>query len=331
MSELTGKIAVMDQLPQGDVPARSPLYRQAGQAAPADGTTHGVYLWEEGLHSHLILRGNADDQAFGDGVQKATGMTLPTALQSATNGEWSLGWLAPDEWLLTGPGEQAFEMETKLRESLSGHYSVVNVSGGQTLLRLSGPEAVSVLMKSCSYDVHEANFPPGRSSPRYSPNRRRFCGAWMAAVGTGGAPQLRRLHLALAGGSGARIRRVHRCAANPRRSLPKADGRTHMVPKEKLWILTAQCPSRLGTVDVVTRSLAETRNYVVAIELLRRPGHRELQHPGGVAPARRRGIIDPVSGVVRIARRGIRHAMGADRAGSPHARRHPGVQVRPTA
>lgn len=34
---------------------------------------------------------------------------------------------------------------------------------------------------------------------------------------------------------------------------------------EPLWILTAQCPSRLGTVDVVTRSLAETENYVVAM------------------------------------------------------------------
>lgn len=38
-----------------------------------------------------------------------------------------------------------------------------------------------------------------------------------------------------------------------------------MNSKEKLWILTAQCPSRLGTVDVVTRSLAETENYVVAM------------------------------------------------------------------
>ncbi|MEJ2756791.1 MAG: formyltransferase family protein [Gammaproteobacteria bacterium] len=38
-----------------------------------------------------------------------------------------------------------------------------------------------------------------------------------------------------------------------------------MGAKEKLWILTAQCPSRLGTVDVVTRSLAETENYIVAM------------------------------------------------------------------
>lgn len=38
-----------------------------------------------------------------------------------------------------------------------------------------------------------------------------------------------------------------------------------MRNKEKLWILTAQCPSKLGTVDAVTRSLAETENYVVAM------------------------------------------------------------------
>lgn len=38
-----------------------------------------------------------------------------------------------------------------------------------------------------------------------------------------------------------------------------------MAPKEALWILTAQCPSRLGTVNVVTSSLAETENYVVAM------------------------------------------------------------------
>ncbi|MEJ2741320.1 MAG: formyltetrahydrofolate deformylase [Gammaproteobacteria bacterium] len=38
-----------------------------------------------------------------------------------------------------------------------------------------------------------------------------------------------------------------------------------MGAKEKRWILTAQCPSRVGTVDVVTRSLAETENYIVAM------------------------------------------------------------------
>lgn len=38
-----------------------------------------------------------------------------------------------------------------------------------------------------------------------------------------------------------------------------------MAVTEKRWILTAQCPSTLGTVDVVTRSLAETENYIVTM------------------------------------------------------------------
>ncbi len=39
-----------------------------------------------------------------------------------------------------------------------------------------------------------------------------------------------------------------------------------MKRKDNFWILTADCPSRLGTVDVVTRFLAETRNYVGEIQ-----------------------------------------------------------------
>jgi formyltetrahydrofolate deformylase len=39
-----------------------------------------------------------------------------------------------------------------------------------------------------------------------------------------------------------------------------------MTAKQKPWIFTAQCPSRLGTVDVVTRFLAETRNYVLEMQ-----------------------------------------------------------------
>jgi formyltetrahydrofolate deformylase len=38
-----------------------------------------------------------------------------------------------------------------------------------------------------------------------------------------------------------------------------------MKRKKNLWILTADCPSRLGTVDVVTRFLAKTANYVGVI------------------------------------------------------------------
>lgn len=38
-----------------------------------------------------------------------------------------------------------------------------------------------------------------------------------------------------------------------------------MRRKDNLWILTADCPSRVGTIDVVTRYLAETSSYVSEI------------------------------------------------------------------
>lgn len=40
---------------------------------------------------------------------------------------------------------------------------MVNVSGGQSLLELRGPNVREVLMKSTSYDVHPNNFPVGKA------------------------------------------------------------------------------------------------------------------------------------------------------------------------
>lgn len=160
--EPTGGVAIMEQLPKTDVPARSPLahYKQALSSTTQENP--GVHLWEAALKTHLALRGDADNVDFARGVEAATGLALPERLQCHQSGEWSLSWVAPDEWLLTGPGNQAFTMELALREQLDGHYAVINLSGGQTLLRLSGPKARLVLMKSCPYDVHDRNFPVGK-------------------------------------------------------------------------------------------------------------------------------------------------------------------------
>ena len=111
------------------------------------------------------MRGHADDANFAGGVHKALGLELPVALTLVANGDTSLQWLGPDEWLLIVPGGTEFEVERKLREALEGqHISVVNVSGGQTLLELRGPKVRELLMKSSSYDVHPSNFPVGKLS-----------------------------------------------------------------------------------------------------------------------------------------------------------------------
>jgi sarcosine oxidase subunit gamma len=145
--------------------AESPLYHAGlDELARKGKSSAGVTLREKKLLGHLVIRGDAKDPAFAGGVHKALGLELPVALTLVASGDTSLQWLGPDEWLLIVPSGQEFEVEQRLRKALDGqHISVVNVSGGQTILELSGPKVREVLMKSTSYDVHPSNFPVGKA------------------------------------------------------------------------------------------------------------------------------------------------------------------------
>ncbi|HWD34184.1 MAG TPA: sarcosine oxidase subunit gamma family protein [Pseudomonas sp.] len=158
-------INVYQQRPGNDVKAESPLHHADLPSLIGKGRKNaGVTLREHKFLGHLTLRGDGRDPAFAGGVFKALGLELPVALTVVANGEMSLQWLGPDEWLLIVPGGQEFAVEQKLRDALEGqHIQVVNVSGGQTLLELSGPNVREVLMKSTSYDVHPNNFPVGKA------------------------------------------------------------------------------------------------------------------------------------------------------------------------
>ena len=71
-------------------------------------------------------------------------------------------WLGPDEWLLVVEGDDGLDVERRLRVALDGRFSVVDVSGAQVQLELSGTGVGKVLQKSSPYDFHPRNFPPGR-------------------------------------------------------------------------------------------------------------------------------------------------------------------------
>ncbi|MCY1276782.1 sarcosine oxidase, gamma subunit family [compost metagenome] len=160
------KANVYQQRPAAGAKAESPLFhaeldKLAGRGNPKS----GIVLREKKLLGHLTLRGDASDPAFAGGVHKALGLELPVALTLVAKGETSLQWMAPDEWLLIVPSGEELAIEQKLRKTLGEelHYSVVNVSGGQTVLELSGPSVREMLMKSTSYDVHPSNFPVGKA------------------------------------------------------------------------------------------------------------------------------------------------------------------------
>ena len=45
---------------------------------------------------------------------------------------------------------------------MTGHVaSIVDISSGQTVIRLSGPSALDVLARGCALDLHPSVFPPG--------------------------------------------------------------------------------------------------------------------------------------------------------------------------
>ncbi|BDM25224.1 MULTISPECIES: sarcosine oxidase subunit gamma [unclassified Pseudomonas] len=158
-------INVFQQNPGAEAKAQSPLHHADLASLVGKGRKNaGVTLREKKFLGHLTIRGDGHNPEFAAGVHKALGLELPVALTVVANSEMSLQWMGPDEWLLIVPGGQEVAVEQKLRAALEGqHIQVVNVSGGQSLLELRGPNVREVLMKSTSYDVHPNNFPVGKA------------------------------------------------------------------------------------------------------------------------------------------------------------------------
>ena len=158
-------INVFQQNPGAEAKAQSPLHHADLASLVGKGRKNaGVTLREKKFLGHLTIRGDGHNPEFAAGVHKALGLELPVALTVVASGDTSLQWVGPDEWLLIVPGGQELAVEQKLRAALEGqHIQVVNVSGGQSLLELRGPNVREVLMKSTSYDVHPNNFPVGKA------------------------------------------------------------------------------------------------------------------------------------------------------------------------
>jgi sarcosine oxidase subunit gamma len=163
-STISVKTAVMNQLPLNNMntKASSPLMHVNLLDSAKNLDNKKISLIEEKFLGYLVLRGNAGDKNFKQAIENTLACELPTVLQCIYNDDLSIRWISPDEWLIVCAGDTAFKLETSLRKVLGGHYSICNISGGQTLLVLSGAHARDVLMKSTSYDVSGCQFPVGK-------------------------------------------------------------------------------------------------------------------------------------------------------------------------
>ncbi len=133
-------------------------------AAVAPGPDNpGVQLEVRPHYGYLNLRGDPGAEQFRQAVQTALGQPLPSTANTFTVGEHTVFWLGPDEWLLaTGLGREK-ETAEQLRINLAGqHHSLVDVTGGQILIRLRGNHSREVLAKGCTLDLHPRSFKVGQ-------------------------------------------------------------------------------------------------------------------------------------------------------------------------
>lgn len=121
--------------------------------------------WRTGL-SIINVRGNAQDPAFCDAVSRTLNLDLPTQpCTCVANSLHRLVWVGPDDWFVIGPKGQASAIEAALQQALAGqHHAVTDVSGGYTVLRLSGAPVRDVMAQGCPLDLHPRVFGVGSSA-----------------------------------------------------------------------------------------------------------------------------------------------------------------------
>ncbi len=140
----------------------TPLHYFFGSAS-GKGASPGIVIREAAPKGHLILRGNPKDVSFLQVVKKVLGTGLPIVPCTWVEiPDTRTYWLGPTEWLVIVASGTEEELETKLRQTLSGHFAIVDVSGGQTLINMSGDAVDTVLKKSSTYDFQFEHFGSGR-------------------------------------------------------------------------------------------------------------------------------------------------------------------------
>ena len=167
MSDVTveaieGKL-ITNQLPTGAIVGESPLHHadlaSVAEKGPQQG---GVHFHERKLQGMLTLRCVPSAEQLSM-IESLLGVALPTQpLTSVTTDAISVRWVGPDEWLIIVAGDKAFDLEASFFEKLTGHYSLVNISGGTTIFDVSGSHVVDMLKKSTPVDLHASEFPVGK-------------------------------------------------------------------------------------------------------------------------------------------------------------------------
>ena len=141
------------------IPRRSPL----GAIQSADSPPQEGQLFERPFLTHVNLRLDPGDTHALAAVEAVLGLELPLTPNATTAQDELLAiWLGPDEWLLLAEHDGSVSLVPELQAALAGNFaSVIDISAGQTVMRLCDPSTLHVLARGCALDLDPSAFPPG--------------------------------------------------------------------------------------------------------------------------------------------------------------------------
>jgi heterotetrameric sarcosine oxidase gamma subunit len=146
--------------------ARSPF---AGLLKPgrhgAQGGAAGVSVSERaGLALCVISAGANKVSEVAAKMASVTGLDLPMGSERISKNGFALIGTAPGQWLAVAESKETRALPAMLGVALKGHATVVDLSDGKAVLRISGPRARDALAEGCSLDLHPRVFKPGNAA-----------------------------------------------------------------------------------------------------------------------------------------------------------------------
>lgn len=165
MAETAASPAAAKTPADKNLAARISPARQLAEAFAAGSLAGAVEIAEVPFLTMVGLRADAGS----DAAARLAGVTggLPAQCGGVVgNGDTSVLWLGPSEFLVVAPTEAheslGGDLIQALRDALGGDAGqVVDLSANRTTFELTGPRARAVLEKGCSLDLHPRVFKAG--------------------------------------------------------------------------------------------------------------------------------------------------------------------------
>ena len=145
------------------IQARSPLFSHREYKQNKNTKSDSIIsITEIPFCLHLNLRINSSEDLALSQAALVLEQKIPLRPNtSSTNLNTRVSWLGPDEWLLVSSDHDNSVEKQLIAVWAPFFHSIVNISGGQTVIQVSGTKVSELLNRGCPLDLHPLSFGEG--------------------------------------------------------------------------------------------------------------------------------------------------------------------------